>query len=141
MTLRPTISFDFGDGLQPVKKFAQFNQIIIDRGSRYSASIGLVQNRADIQTFIDTIKADVQYAEATHNSWAARISHDGAIYETMQDDGEVGAGLVILRVLQRRGIVNVAVCVTRWFGGIKLENDRYRHVRDAAELAVDRGCT
>lgn len=129
---------DFGDGIMPKQDFQNFEKIITDRGSVYSVSIGLVHNREDIQDFLTQTKKIKNHHKATHHSWAVRIAHDGAIYESKNDDGETGAGNVILRVLQKKNMINTAVCVTRWYGGTKLEADRFRHVQDAARYIVDR---
>jgi putative IMPACT (imprinted ancient) family translation regulator len=82
------------------------------------------------------LKQNKKYAKATHNSWAARISNDGLIYETKADDGETGAGMVILRVMQKEQVSDCVICVTRWFGGVKLMSDRFKHVQDATTYAI-----
>lgn len=135
MPLQST-QFDFGDAREPQAPFTLFPLIIEDRGSRYSAAIGRVEGREDIKKFLKTLKADKKYAKADHNSWAARISHEGAIYETKSDDGETGAGVVILRILQKENMKNCIVSVTRWFGGVKLEGDRFKHIQDATKYAL-----
>lgn len=129
---------DFGDGKTPTKSFQNFEKIIADRGSVYSVSMGLVFNREDIKKFLTQTKKLKNHHKATHHSWAVRIAHDGAIYESKNDDGETGAGKIILRMLQKKNIVNTAVCVTRWYGGVKLEADRFKHVQDAALYILDR---
>lgn len=132
----PTPRIDFGDGWTPKEPFILFEHIIRDRGSIYSASIGQVHNQADIQQFLTALKRKKKYATATHNSWAVRIEKDGAIYETKRDDGETGAGMVILREIQAAGAVNCVVCVTRWFGGVKLMGDRFKHLQHASRHAL-----
>lgn len=134
---RQSTQFDFGDAREPSESFQLFEHTIEDRGSKYSVSIGRVEGRGDIKSFLKQLKANKKYAKATHNSWAARLSHDGAIYETKSDDGETGAGMVILRILQKENVTNCVVCVTRWFGGVKLQGDRFKHVQDATKYAVD----
>lgn len=129
--------FDFEDAKTPTQEFVLYEQIIEDRGSRYSVSMGRVQGREDIKLFLRQLKQNKKYAKATHNSWAARISHDGVMYETKADDGETGAGMVILRVMQKEQVSQCVICVTRWFGGIKLMGDRFKHVQDATKYAID----
>ena len=136
MPLQST-QFDFGDSREPKESFTLFHLIIEDRGSRYSAAIGRVEGREDIKQFLKTLKADRKYAKADHHSWAARISHKGAIYETKSDDCETGAGLVILRILQKENCTNCIISITRWFGGIKLEGDRFKHIQDATKHALE----
>jgi putative IMPACT (imprinted ancient) family translation regulator len=133
---RQSTQFDFGNTREPSNDFQLFEDIISDRGSKYSVSIGRVEGRDDIKAFLKQLKANKKYAKATHNSWAARLSHDGAIYETKNDDGETGAGMVILRILQKENMTNCVVCVTRWFGGIKLQGDRFKHLQDATKFAI-----
>ena len=96
-----TTRFNFEDSRTPTEDFVLHEQIIEDRGSRYSVSMGRVQGREDIKLFLRRLKQNKKIAGATHNSWAARISNDGLIYETKADDGETGAGIVILRIMQK----------------------------------------
>ena len=62
--------------------------------------------------------ASVSVAAATHNCWAFRV---GQTYRT-SDDGEPAgtAGRPILAAIDGQDMDQVAVVVTRWFGGIKL---------------------
>ena len=122
---------DFNDGFSLNSEFEQFEKIIFDKGSRYSVSGGSVKNREEVKVFLKKLKSKKKYAKATHNTWAVRVSHEGKIFSVKNDDGETGAGMVILRILEKRNIVNTVVVVTRWYGGVKLGNDRYKHVQDA----------
>ena len=56
--------------------------------------------------------------DANHNCWAWRI---GQAYRFF-DDGEPGgtAGKPILAAIDGQDVDNIAVVVTRWFGGVKL---------------------
>ena len=130
--------FDFEDKKIPESSFALFEKIIEDRGSQYSVSYGKVTGREDVKKFLKKSKTDKKYAKATHNTWATRISHDGAIFETKSDDGETGAGMVILRVMQKEEVSDCVICVTRWFGGVKLMGDRFKHVQDATKYAIEK---
>ena len=135
---RQNTQFDFGDTKEPKEPFVLYEKIITDRGSVYSVSLGRVKDRQAIKNFLATLKQNKHYAKATHNSWAARIRHEGAIFEAKRDDGELGAGQIILRVMQRHNVSNGIICVTRWFGGTKLMSDRFKHIEAAATLAVAR---
>jgi len=115
-----------------------FEKIIEDRGSKYSVSVGRINDRKDLGAFIKKLKSKKKYQKADHNSYAARVSKDGVLYETKSDDGESGAGQTILRTMQRENVTNCVVCVTRWFGGIKLMGDRFKHVQDAAHYGLSR---
>ena len=124
-------SMDFGDGNTPIHTFQNFEKIITDRRSVYAVSIAMVKNKDTIKGFLKKTKKLKHHDKATHHSWAVRISNEGVVYESKNDDGETGAGQVILQILQKKNMINTVVCVTRWYGGIKLESDRFKHVKDS----------
>lgn len=96
-----------------------------DRGSRYAASGGAVQDRSGIDAAMAALKSDRKFARATHHSWAVVLTNGGAI---KNDDGEAGAGAVILKMLEREGLRDHLVIVTRWYGGVNLGGERFAHV-------------
>jgi putative IMPACT (imprinted ancient) family translation regulator len=136
--MNKTLQIDFGDMREPQSEFQNFEKIISDRGSIYSVAIARTYNREDISGALHKTKSLKNHNKATHHSWAVRISSGGVIFESKNDDGETGAGNVILRVLQRKNMTNIFVCVARWYGGIKLEGDRFKHVQDATLYACDK---
>ena len=104
-----------------------------DRGSKYAVSGGPVGSADAAKDFIKTLTRRKKFAKATHNTWAV-ILPDGPL---KNDDGEAGAGMVILRMLEREGLEGHIVVVTRWFGGVKLGGDRFRRVQDAVRVYLD----
>ncbi|KNG93621.1 YigZ family protein [Pseudaestuariivita atlantica] len=114
----------------------QINPVFTDRGSKYAVSGLPVRSRADIDAALKHLKKTKVFAKATHNTWGAVLSEGGPI---KGDDGEAGAGLVILRVLEQEGVTDHLVIVTRWFGGTKLGGDRFRRVKDAVRAYLDAG--
>ena len=108
-----------------------------DRGSRYAASAGEVADEAAIKVFLATLKSHKKFAKATHNTWAAVLADGRALKD---DDGEAGAGAVILKMLEREGTRGRIVVVTRWYGGVNLGGDRFAHVVTSvrAILAVEK---
>ena len=62
-----------------------------------------------------------KHKDATHNCYAYIIGLNSGIMR-YSDDGEPGgtAGMPIIEVMKARGVVNCAVVVTRYFGGILL---------------------
>ena len=104
-----------------------FDKIISDRGSRYAVSGGPATTRAEVEALLTELKANKRFAKATHNTWAAILSGEGV----KDDDGESGAAQIILQMLERAGLTDHVVIVTRWYGGKHLGGDRFRHVVDA----------
>ena len=113
----------------------QIEQVVTDRGSKYAVSGGPVEGRAGVATFLTDLKRVKKYARATHNTWAVVLSDGGAL---KGDDGEAGAGAVILRMLERAGLTDHVVVVTRWYGGVHLGGDRFAHVVTAVRAYLER---
>lgn len=103
----------------------QLLNVVSDRGSRYAVSGGAVSGRAGVDNFLMTLKRPRKFARATHHSWAVVLSDGGPL---RGDDGEAGAGAVILKMLERAGLVDTVVVVTRWYGGVHLGGDRFAHI-------------
>mgnify|MGYP001816373078 FL=1 len=95
-----------------LRKPATFEETI--KKSRFVAHAACVTSQAESLDFYESI-AD---PEATHNCWAWRINFQ----VRSSDDGEPSgtAGRPMLNVIERRGLENTMVVVTRYFGGIKL---------------------
>lgn len=103
-----------------------FDKIISDRGSVYAVSGAPVASRAEIAAALAALTQVRRFAKATHHSWAAILPEpDGPL---KADDGEAGAGAIILRMLETDGLTGHLVVVTRWYGGKHLGGDRFRHV-------------
>lgn len=107
--------------------------VLTDRGSKYAVTGAPVGSRADVDAVLAALKAERTYAKATHNTWAAMLP-TGAL---KADDGESGAGMVILRMMERAGLSDHVIIVTRWYGGKKLGGDRFRRVQDAVRAYLE----
>ncbi|GAA6163955.1 YigZ family protein [Pelagimonas sp. KU-00592-HH] len=112
----------------------QITNVVSDRGSKYAVSGGPVADRKEVDAFLKVLKKERKFAKATHNTWAVLLS-DGTPLKG--DDGESGAGMVILRMLEREGLKDHIVVVTRWYGGVKLGGDRFRRVQDCVRAYLE----
>ena len=108
--------------------------VIIDRKSKYTTVYFYVTKKEDIKNFLSELLKDKYFAKATHNTYAYRILQENwSILEGKNDDWETGAGNCILRELQRENMVNSMVVVTRYFGWIHLQADRFKNVINATK--------
>ncbi|MBL9074661.1 YigZ family protein [Tabrizicola sp.] len=107
--------------------------LVRDRGSRYAAAAGTVSSRAAIDAFVAALRRRRKFDKATHHSWAALLSDGGPL---KNDDGESGAGAVILKMLEREGVADRIVVVTRWYGGVHLGGDRFSHIVTCTRAAL-----
>lgn len=88
--------------------------------STFIASAAPVFSVEEAKAFIDEIK--VRYADATHNVPVYIIGHPPSVIEHSSDDGEPAgtAGRPALSVLRGSGFGDIAIVITRYFGGTKL---------------------
>jgi len=88
--------------------------------SRFIATAAPVFSVAEAKVFITRVKAE--FADASHNVPAYLIGHGATVTAHCSDAGEPSgtAGRPVLAVLRGSGLGDVAVVVTRYFGGTKL---------------------
>lgn len=88
--------------------------------SRFIATAAPVFSVEEARAFIGRIKAE--FSDASHNVPAFVVGHGNSVTAHCSDDGEPSgtAGRPALMVLQGSGLGDVAVVVTRYFGGTKL---------------------
>lgn len=103
-----------------------------------SVFIGSIKSVTDEQGALDFInQIRKKYDDASHNVYAYIIRDINAV--RFSDDGEPAstAGIPALSVLQKNELTNVAVVVTRYFGGILLgAGGLVRAYSQSAALAV-----
>ena len=92
---------------------------IVEKKSRFIATVRPVETEEEAVAFINEMKK--KYWDARHNCSAFVIGSRQEV-TCCSDDGEPAqtAGRPMLDVLLREGITNVAVVVTRYFGGVLL---------------------
>ena len=90
-----------------------------EKKSRFIANVVPVSSEEDAMAFIDSTRK--KYYDARHNCTAFIIGRNRELTRC-SDDGEPSgtAGKPILEVLLSEGVTNVAVVVTRYFGGTLL---------------------
>jgi putative IMPACT (imprinted ancient) family translation regulator len=104
--------------------------VLTDKGSKYAVSGGVANSKNTANEFIKQLKRNKKFAKATHNTWAILLM-DGT--QIKADDGESGAGAIILRMLETADLRDHIVVVTRWYGGVHLGGDRFRHVKTCVD--------
>ncbi len=89
----------------------------VEKRSRFLGHVRLVESEEEARAAIADFKK--QYYDARHNCWCYRLP-DGT--ERYSDDGEPQgtAGQPALEVLRREELYDLAVVITRYFGGIML---------------------
>ncbi|HOQ06313.1 MAG TPA: YigZ family protein, partial [Clostridiales bacterium] len=110
---------------------------IEEKKSRFIATVRPVSSEQEAQDFINRLKA--RYWDATHNVYAYYICA-GNVVQKFSDDGEPSgtAGLPVLEAIKKTGVQDVAVVVTRYFGGTLLgASGLVRAYGRSAALGID----
>jgi uncharacterized YigZ family protein len=113
------------------------NQEIVIKKSRFIGHARPVATEEEAVAFIVELKK--KYWDATHNCSAYLIGERDQFQKAL-DDGEPSgtAGKPILEVIKHRGLKNIVVVVTRYFGGIMLgAGGLVRAYTDGAVAGVD----
>lgn len=111
----------------------QIASVLTDRGSRYAVTVAAARSVQDVAGVVTRLCADRKFARATHHSWGVVFSDTSTAQD---DDGESGAGALIVRMLDRAGLRDRVVIVTRWYGGKPLGGDRFRHVQTCVRAGL-----
>ena len=110
---------------------------ITEKRSRFIGYVKPVSNEEEAQSFVAEIKS--KHYDAKHNIFAYIIREPHVC--RYSDDGEPQstAGLPVLKMLENRGLTDIAVVVTRYFGGILLgTGGLVRAYTDAASAALEK---
>lgn len=91
---------------------------ITEKKSRFIASVKPVKTEEEALSFLAEIRK--KYSDARHNVYAYSVRENNIA--RFSDDGEPAqtAGLPIMDFINKEGITDVIVVVTRYFGGILL---------------------
>ena len=93
---------------------------IVEKKSKFIANIFYIETREEAEKVIKNLKKT--YHDARHNCYAYRVHTKEGVIEKSSDDGEPSgtAGSPMLNILAKKGLENILVVVTRYFGGILL---------------------
>jgi uncharacterized YigZ family protein len=88
--------------------------------SKFIGNIAKTNSVDEAQKFIKQISQ--MYNNATHNCWAYKVHEGGREIANYSDNNEPSgtAGKPIYGVIEKFGLLNVTIVVTRYFGGVKL---------------------
>ncbi|CAL8306864.1 unnamed protein product [Lota lota] len=118
--------------------------IITDRRSTFQPHLAPVVTPRQVKMVLDKLYENKKIASATHNIYAYRIYCEDkqSFLQDCEDDGETAAGGRLLHLLQILDVWNVMVVVSRWYGGILLGPDRFKHINNCARgVLVQEGYT
>ena len=91
---------------------------IVEKKSKFIANIFYIESEEEAEEIIKNIRK--RYYDARHNCFAYKINKDNI--SRFSDDGEPSgtAGAPLLNIIEGKGLSNILIIVTRYFGGILL---------------------
>ncbi|MGE5672371.1 MAG: IMPACT family protein [Mycobacterium leprae] len=89
---------------------------LVVKKSRFIANVAPAKSEEDAMAFVNRIRAE--HKEATHNVFAYKAGTS----QRLSDDGEPSgtAGRPVFDVIDKQGLSDTVVVITRYFGGILL---------------------
>ncbi|XP_042202680.1 protein IMPACT isoform X2 [Callorhinchus milii] len=115
---------------------------ITDRRSTFQAHLAPVVTTGQVKMVLCKLYQNKKIASATHNIYSYRIYCEDkqTFLQDCEDDGETAAGGRLLHLMQILDVRNVMVVVSRWYGGILLGPDRFKHINNSARnILVNEG--
>ncbi|GAA99044.1 uncharacterized protein L969DRAFT_144368 [Mixia osmundae IAM 14324] len=111
---------------------------IVDRKSVFVGHACRLKSRDDVSSVLSYLLSDRKIARAAHNisAWRWRAPDTGIVHHDCDDDGETAAGGRLAHLLELCHATDVVVVVSRWFGGVHLGPDRFKHINAAARAAL-----
>lgn len=119
-----------------LKLGGKVGNIITDRKSNFQAHGIIIKNKKEADKYTQYLKTNKKIEKATHNITAYRTFDNGSLAVGCDDDGENKAGERLLELLSSMKLNNIYVMVSRWYGGIQLGPDRFKHINDSAKNLV-----
>lgn len=104
--------------------------VVIEKKSKFIATVKPVTSDSEAQEFVADMRS--KYSDATHNVYAYAVAENNIF--RYSDDGEPSgtAGMPVLDTIRKEGLTDVAVVVTRYFGGTLLGTGGLVHTYGAA---------
>ncbi|XP_032149055.1 protein IMPACT isoform X5 [Sapajus apella] len=140
------LDFDISENRTEVEELPPIDHgiPITDRRSTFQAHLAPVVCPKQVKMVLSKLYENKKIASATHNIYAYRIYCEDkqTFLQDCEDDGETAAGGRLLHLMEILNVKNVMVVVSRWYGGILLGPDRFKHINNCARnILVEKNYT
>ncbi|XP_073961213.1 protein IMPACT-B-like isoform X2 [Choristoneura fumiferana] len=116
-------------------------EVIVDRKSIFQGHLAVVKSLEEVNVVLQKLKENKKIMNATHNMYAYRIERKTdkgtTILQDCDEDGEAHAGGRMMKLIQILDQKNTLVVISRWYGGIQLGPDRFRHISNAMRQVIE----
>ena len=116
-------------------------EVVPFKRCRFQACVVAIDGECDVADAVAAVTSIKKVSKATHPAMHAWQLHASGGASGSSDDGESGAGRVLLAQLQHSGSLalpgsGLLIAVTRWYGGRALGGARFRVIRRVARDAL-----
>ncbi|KAG5490649.1 hypothetical protein JKF63_00771 [Porcisia hertigi] len=110
-------------------------EVIVDRRSQFVAHMAPVHSTDEVGEVVRHLRSIKKIACAAHPTiYAYRFTDaNGLLHQDSDDDGESGASIKMMFLLDQLQVDGYIVVVTRWWGGIQLGPDRFKHIMEVTK--------
>ncbi|GAV29606.1 hypothetical protein PMKS-003107 [Pichia membranifaciens] len=114
---------------------------ISDRKSTFVAFAIKVHTVDEAYRRFSDLMEDSKCRRANHamRAWRIKDEQTGARYQDCDDDGETAAGGRMLHLMTIMDAWDVMVVCCRWFGGVHIGPDRFKHINSATRDVLLKG--
>ncbi|GMM33162.1 Yih1 protein [Saccharomycopsis crataegensis] len=113
---------------------------VTDRGSTFIGFACTVHSDDQVNEYLAQLRSNRKIARSRHSMCAWRIKNqDGTIIQDSDDDGETAAGGRMLHLMTLMDVWNCLVVDVRWFGGVHIGPDRFKHINSTSREAIING--
>ena len=104
----------------------------VEKGSEYATFATRVKNENDVRKAYQKMR--IKFADATHVSCGYRLENPiGPYRQQAIDDGDIGIGRSILKIMKQQNINHLAVFVVRFYGNVHLGKRRFEIAEQLTE--------
>ncbi|XDA88556.1 hypothetical protein R6Z07F_018202 [Ovis aries] len=141
-----TLDFDVSENRTEIEELPPIDHgiPITDRRSTFQAHLAPVVCPKQVKMVLAKLYENKKIASATHNIYAYRIYCEDkqTFLQDCEDDGETAAGGRLLHLMEILNVRDVMVVVSRWYGGVLLGPDRFKHINNCARnILVEKNYT
>lgn len=114
---------------------------ISDRKSTFVAFAIEVHSVDEAYQRLSDLMEDKKCGRANHamRAWRIKDKNTGAQYQDCDDDGETAAGGRMLHLMTIMDAWDVMVVCCRWFGGVHIGPDRFKHINSTTRDVLIKG--
>ncbi|MCD6579420.1 YigZ family protein [bacterium] len=109
-------------------EFLKETAIVKEKNSKFLGVLLSLKDIENIKEIIKTIKKGKRFSKGDHYIYAYKAGSK----ISKNDDGEKGAGKILVDLIRNSSLDNILILVIRWYGGKHLGSMRFKIIKNIA---------